>query len=151
MIDRQTTTDPDRFEVRATSDSHFAWIRTRLSLEAALMAWARTAVALIGFGFAIVQFFEGFEAMERVPKALQPQAAPYLGPRYRGGHPGTADPILQYRYPPGISGDRTLPRLRVFRACGRKYIGYRDLPDADQFAFGSSSCSSCSGIGRAAH
>jgi putative membrane protein len=99
MIDRQTTTDPDRFEVRATSDSHFAWIRTRLSLEAALMAWARTAVALIGFGFAIVQFFEGFEAMERVPKALQPQAAPYLGlALIAAGILGLLISILQYRY-----------------------------------------------------
>ena len=46
----------DRFEVRVTADSHFAWIRTRFSLERTLMAWMRTATALIGFGFAIVQY-----------------------------------------------------------------------------------------------
>ena len=39
---------PERFEVRITSDSHFAWIRTRLALERTPMAWVRTAVALIG-------------------------------------------------------------------------------------------------------
>jgi len=48
----------DRFEVSATASSHFAWIRTRLALERTLMAWARTSVSLIGFGFTIVQFFE---------------------------------------------------------------------------------------------
>jgi putative membrane protein len=46
----------DRFEVRVTADSHFAWLRTRMALERTMMAWMRTAVSLIGFGFAIVQF-----------------------------------------------------------------------------------------------
>lgn len=46
----------DRFEVRATADSHFGWLRTRLNLENTMMSWLRTAVSLIGFGFAIVQF-----------------------------------------------------------------------------------------------
>jgi putative membrane protein len=48
----------ERFEVSATASSHFAWLRTRLALERTLMAWARTSVSLIGFGFTIVQFFE---------------------------------------------------------------------------------------------
>ena len=47
----------DRFDVRVTTDSHFAWLRTRMALERTMMAWMRTAVSLIGFGFAIVQFF----------------------------------------------------------------------------------------------
>jgi hypothetical protein len=34
---------PHGLEVRPTSDSHFAWIRTRLSLERTLMAWVRTS------------------------------------------------------------------------------------------------------------
>ena len=58
-----STTSAGRFEVRVTSDSHFSWIRTRLSIERTMMSWIRTATALIGFGFAIVQFFVRFEQM----------------------------------------------------------------------------------------
>lgn len=68
-----------RFAVKLTSDSHFSWIRTRLSLERTLMSWVRTATALIGFGFTIVQFFERFEHMEGIKAALRPQAPRYLG------------------------------------------------------------------------
>ena len=39
-------TQPHRFEVRPTSDSHFGWLRTRLSVERTLMSWVRTSVAL---------------------------------------------------------------------------------------------------------
>ena len=77
MADQQT--QPYRFEVRPTSDSHFGWIRTRLSLERTLMSWVRTAAALIGFGFTIVQFFEHLQATAGVPPALRPQAPRYLG------------------------------------------------------------------------
>jgi putative membrane protein len=48
----------ERFEVRPTADSHFGWLRTRLNLENTMMSWLRTAVSLIGFGFAIVQFLD---------------------------------------------------------------------------------------------
>ena len=63
----------------ATADSHFAWLRTRLALERTMMAWQRTAVALIGFGFAIVQFFEHLQQMPGVRPAEYPHAAQYLG------------------------------------------------------------------------
>jgi len=68
-----------RFEVRVTSDSHFGWLRTRMAVERTLMAWLRTAVALIGFGFTIVQFFQRLNNMEGVAPAARPQAPRYLG------------------------------------------------------------------------
>ena len=72
-------TGPERFEVRVTSDSHFGWLRTRLSLERTMMSWIRTAVSLIGFGFAIVQFFERLQQMTEVRAANYPKAPQYLG------------------------------------------------------------------------
>jgi len=63
----------------ATADSHFAWLRTRLALERTMMAWQRTAVSLIGFGFAIVQFFEHLQQTPGVRPAEHPHAAQYLG------------------------------------------------------------------------
>ena len=72
-------TQPHRFEVRTTSDSHFGWLRTRLAVERTLMAWVRTSAALIGFGFTIVQFFEHLHAIAGVAPALRPQAPRYLG------------------------------------------------------------------------
>jgi putative membrane protein len=72
-------TGPERFDVRVTADSHFGWLRTRLSLERTMMAWIRTAVSLIGFGFAIVQFFERLQQMTDVRAANYPKAPQYLG------------------------------------------------------------------------
>ena len=58
MTDLSTNSTPHRFDVKATADSHFSWLRTRLSVERTLMSVVRTAIALIGFGFTIVQFFD---------------------------------------------------------------------------------------------
>src|SRR5215813_8842214 len=58
MTDAHAASSTGRFEVRVTADSHFSWVRTRLSVERTMMSWQRTAVALIGFGFAIVQYLE---------------------------------------------------------------------------------------------
>jgi putative membrane protein len=79
MSDPEADKQPERFEVRATADSHFAWVRTRLAVERTLMAYMRTAVSLIGFGFAIVQFFERFHNMPGAAPARYPDAAWYLG------------------------------------------------------------------------
>ncbi len=68
-----------RFEVRVTAADHFAWLRTRLSVERTLMSWVRTAVSLIGFGFAIVQFFDRMQQMPGVIPARFPEAPRYLG------------------------------------------------------------------------
>jgi putative membrane protein len=43
------------------------------------MSWIRTATALIGFGFTIVQFLERLNHMEGVAPAHHPQAPRYLG------------------------------------------------------------------------
>ena len=69
----------NRFEVRVTSDSHFSWIRTRLSLERTMMSWLRTATALIGFGFAIVQYLNHLEQAPGSRAAYLPAAPQYLG------------------------------------------------------------------------
>ena len=69
----------DRFEVRATPDSHFGWIRTRLALERTMLAWLRTAASLIGFGFSIVQLLEHFQELPGVHPAAHPEAPRYLG------------------------------------------------------------------------
>ena len=77
MSDSGTIQKPDRFEVRATADSHFGWIRTRLSVERTMMSWQRTAVALIGFGFAIVEYFNHLEQIRGVRPAYYPTAPEY--------------------------------------------------------------------------
>jgi putative membrane protein len=68
-----------KFEVRPTASDHFAWIRTRLSIERTLMAWVRTAVSLIGFGFTIVQFFDRMQDLPGAAPARFPGAPRYLG------------------------------------------------------------------------
>ena len=79
MTDIHAASSTGRFEVRVTADSHFAWVRTRLSLERTMMSWQRTAVALIGFGFAIVQYLEHLEQMPEAHAAYLPHAPRYLG------------------------------------------------------------------------
>ena len=79
MADTHTAPNASRFEVRVTASDHFAWIRTRLSLERTMMSWQRTAVALIGFGFAIVQYLEHLEQTPEARAAYLPHAPRYLG------------------------------------------------------------------------
>jgi putative membrane protein len=55
-----------RFDVQPSVSNHFAWIRTRLGLERTFLAWIRTGVSLIGFGFTIVQFFQRLQGMPAV-------------------------------------------------------------------------------------
>ena len=79
MTDSNTAPSAARFEVRATASDHFAWLRTRLALERTIMAWLRTAVALIGFGFAIVQYLEHLQQFPGARPVYLPEAPRYLG------------------------------------------------------------------------
>src|ERR1700758_3688294 len=79
MADPGTATGLGRFEVRATASDHFAWVRTRLALERTIMSWLRTAVALIGFGFAIVQYLNHLQQIPGARPSDYPTAPEYLG------------------------------------------------------------------------
>jgi len=79
MVNPNPNPASGRFEVKATAESHFSWLRTRLSVERTMMAWVRTAIALIGFGFTIVQFFDRMEQLPGVAPARFPEAPRYLG------------------------------------------------------------------------
>ncbi len=65
--------------MRVTADTHFGWIRTRLSVERTMMSWLRTATALIGFGFAIVQYLNHLQQAPAARPAYLPTAPEYLG------------------------------------------------------------------------
>jgi putative membrane protein len=71
--------ETSRFEVRATAESHFSWLRTRMSTERTLMSWVRTATALIGFGFTIFQFMHRFNQTPGVKPPVEPLTPWILG------------------------------------------------------------------------
>jgi putative membrane protein len=77
--DQGADTGAERFVVRPTADSHFSWVRTRLSVERTLMSWMRTAIALIGFGFTIVEIVNRLAATAGVAPALHPRMPRYVG------------------------------------------------------------------------
>ena len=79
MNNQQDRDNTDRFDVHSTATDHFAWLRTRLAVERTLMAYLRTSVSLIGFGFGIVQFFDRLEQMPGANPARFPEAARDLG------------------------------------------------------------------------
>ena len=70
---------PTHFEVPASGDNHFAWLRTRMAAERTFMAWLRTAASMIGFGFSIVQFFAKFTEIEDVGLPRRSHAPRALG------------------------------------------------------------------------
>ncbi len=79
MNDERPTDASSRFEVRVTADSHFAWLRTRLAVERTMMAYMRTAIALIGFGFGIFQFVYSLQNKPEFDSVRFPDSAWYLG------------------------------------------------------------------------
>jgi putative membrane protein len=71
---------PQRFPVDASISNHFAWFNTRQALERTLMAWIRTAVSLISFGFTIVQFFQRFSVLQGpAERPISPGAPRVMG------------------------------------------------------------------------
>jgi putative membrane protein len=69
----------NRFEVRVTAESHFAWLRTRLAVERTMMAYLRTAVSLTGFGFAIFQIAFRVYGSPDITSLRFPRGAWFLG------------------------------------------------------------------------
>ena len=49
--------------------TQLSWMRSDLSNLRTLLAWARTSVAMIGFGFTIYNFYRGFFEQTRHPRA----------------------------------------------------------------------------------
>ena len=79
MTDETAADASSRFEVRTIAESHFAWLRTRLAVERTMMAYQRTAVSLIGFGFGIFQFAYQLQDTPDIGNVRFPEAAWYLG------------------------------------------------------------------------
>jgi putative membrane protein len=79
MTEEKSTDESSRFQVRATAESHFAWLRTRLAVERTMMAYLRTAVSLIGFGFGLFQIAFQQQDSPSIGSARFPEAAWYLG------------------------------------------------------------------------
>jgi putative membrane protein len=87
-----------KFEVRTTVSDHFAWLRTRLSVERILMSGVGSATGLIGFGFTIVQVIERLQAQHPEKPVLVPDMPRYLGLALIGaGVIGLGVGIAQYR------------------------------------------------------
>ena len=53
--------------------------RNRRAADRTLMAWVRTALSMIGFGFLIYKFFQFFVERSMVGAALRPQSPRNLG------------------------------------------------------------------------
>ena len=79
MSEPGTPEHESRFTVKVAAESHFAWLRTRLAVERTILAYVRTAVSLIGFGFTIVQFFDRVQSMPGTAPAIFPHAPRALG------------------------------------------------------------------------
>jgi putative membrane protein len=63
----------------ANAAAQFPWIQTRLALERTLLAWVRTAAAMITFGFAIFHFFEALNTSPNVRPPWNAGASKVLG------------------------------------------------------------------------
>jgi putative membrane protein len=79
MADSEQRNETRRFDVKPDAPTHFAWLRTRMSIERTLMSWVRTSTALIAFGFTIFQFLYRFNKTPGVEPPEFPWAPWLLG------------------------------------------------------------------------
>jgi inner membrane protein YidH len=79
MADSERRNETQRFEVKPDAPTHFAWLRTRMSIERTLMSWVRTSTALIAFGFTIFEFLYRFNKTPGVEAPEYPRAPWFLG------------------------------------------------------------------------
>ncbi len=79
MADGQSEQAQARFSPASSPETHFSWLRTRMSIERTLMSSVRTATALIAFGFTLFQFLNQVNRMPGAEPARHPEAARYLG------------------------------------------------------------------------
>jgi putative membrane protein len=92
-------------------DSHMSWLRTRMSTERTMMAWNRTSLSLISFGFTIYQFFDKLQAATVGAAAVRPEAPRNLGLALMiAGTLGTLVALWQYyRMGKYLTGDLFKP------------------------------------------
>jgi putative membrane protein len=96
---KPNATGPKRFSVQMSVTEHFAWLRTRLAIERTLMAWLRTATALIAFGFAIVKIFQWLQRHAPDKPVLLPNGSRDFGLTMIGaGIVGSIIALRQYRF-----------------------------------------------------
>jgi putative membrane protein len=74
LVTESTGADPEALMKHGviSIETHFSWLRTRMSTERTLMSWVRTAIALIGFGFTIAQFLVKFNKATGVAPPVDP-------------------------------------------------------------------------------
>ncbi|HTN72562.1 MAG TPA: DUF202 domain-containing protein [Methylomirabilota bacterium] len=79
MANSEQRNETRRFDVKPDAPTHFAWLRTRMSIERTLMSWVRTSTGLIAFGFTIFEFLYRFNKTPGVEAPEYPRAPWFLG------------------------------------------------------------------------
>lgn len=83
-------------EAGRDATTRLAWLRTQLAVQRTLMAWNRTSLSLIGFGFTIYQFLAKFETAAGA-NARRPEAPRVFGLAFLlAGTLGTLVALWQY-------------------------------------------------------